>query len=212
MAIKPDSSALRSGIAVAAIAALGTAALALTNNVTREVIVKREDEEKMVIVNQLLPQQTYDNRLLRDTIKIAENEVLGTRETTVAYRARLKGTPSAALFEAIAPNGYGGRIRFMIAVKADGEISGVRVLNHNETPGWGDYIEISKGKWIKNFDGKSLTDSSDQEWQVRKDGGRFDYVTRATVSARAMVGGVHSALKYYAAHKNELFGNEGMVE
>jgi len=191
---------------------LATATLGLINGVTHAVIVKREDEEKMLLVDQILPRSAYDNRLLRDTIKVAESELLGTRETTLAYRARLQGAPSAALFESVAPDGYGGRIRLMVAVKADGGVSGVRVLAHNETVGWGDYIEITKSTWIKHFDGKSWTPSSDSSWQVRKDGGQFDYVSRATVSARAIVGGVQRALKYYASHKDHLFSSASVVE
>jgi Na+-translocating ferredoxin:NAD+ oxidoreductase subunit G len=97
-------------------------------------------------------------------------------------------------------------------VREDGSLAGVRVLAHNETTGWGDYIEIVKSKWIKAFDGKSLGEHADTDWQVRKDGGNFDYVTRATVSARAVVGGVHQALKYYAAHKEDLFSNARVIE
>jgi Na+-translocating ferredoxin:NAD+ oxidoreductase subunit G len=207
-----QSSALRSTFSVAIIAAIAVLALTLENNVTHAVIVNREDEEKMLLVDQLLARGDYNNRLLRDTIKVSPDQTLGTSETTTAYRARKDGAPQAALFEAVAPDGYGGKVKLMVAVREDGSLAGVRVLAHNETVGWGDYIEIAKSKWIKAFDGKSLGEHSDEEWQVRKDGGRFDYVTRATVSARAVVGGVHQALKYYATHKEELFSGARIIE
>jgi Na+-translocating ferredoxin:NAD+ oxidoreductase subunit G len=207
-----DRATLRKTVLLAVLTILGTVLLALTNNVTRAVIIKREDEEKMQLVNQLLPPGSYDNRLLRDTIRVSENEALGTGEVTIAYRARLRGAPSAALFEAVSPNGYGGKIRIIAAVNAKGELHGVRVLSHNETVGWGDYIEIAKSKWIRMFEATSLSKYTEKQWQVRKDGGRFDYVTRATISARAMVEASHSALKYYAAHKEQLFSNARTIE
>ena len=159
----------------------------------------------MRVIDQILARERYDNRLLRDTIKVAAHPLLGTDDTTLAYRARLRGAPSAVLLEAVTPDGYGGKIRLLLAILRNGDIAGVRVLAHNETPGWGDYIEAAKGPWIRMFERKSLASHTEQNWQVKKDGGLFDYVTRATVSARAIVGGVHRALEYYAAQKESLF-------
>jgi Na+-translocating ferredoxin:NAD+ oxidoreductase subunit G len=185
---------------------LGLAILAPINSVTREIVIKREEEEKMRVISQILPEDLYDNRLLRDSVKILpDQELLHTRNRTVAYRARLNGKPSAVIFEMVAPDGYSGNIFLIVAVKENGAVTGVRVLNHNETPGLGDYIEIVKSNWIKIFGGRSLANTSDALWEVRKDGGRFDFVTRATVSARSIVHAVHRALQYYKAHKEELF-------
>jgi electron transport complex protein RnfG len=105
----------------------------------------------------------------------------------------------ALVFEAVAPDGYSGRIRLLLAVAADGTLLGVRVTQHRETPGLGDYIEPRKDRnkerpWIRQFDGKSLTSFADGGWRVRKDGGRFDSVAGATVTPRAVIKAVHKAL------------------
>ena len=196
----------RNGLILLGLVALGLAILTPINSVTREIVIKREEEEKMRVIAQILPQELYDNRLLRDSVKVPpDQELLHTRNRTVAYRARLQGKPSAVIFEMTAPDGYSGNIFLIIAVKEDGGVSGVRVVNHNETPGLGDYIEIVKSNWIKIFGGASLKNTSDARWEVRKDSGRFDFVARATLSARAIVHAVHRALKYYDTHKEELF-------
>ena len=196
----------RNGLILLGLMALGLAILTPINSVTREIVIKREEEEKMRVIAQILPQELYDNRLLRDSVKVPpDQELLHTRNRTVAYRARLQGKPSAVIFEMTAPDGYSGNIFLIIAVKEDGGVSGVRVVNHNETPGLGDYIEIVKSNWIKIFGGASLKNTSDARWEVRKDSGRFDFVARATLSARAIVHAVHRALKYYDTHKEELF-------
>ncbi len=185
---------------------LGLAILAPINSVTREIVIKREEEEKMRVISQILPADLYNNRLLRDSVKVPpDQELLHTRNRTLAYRARLNGEPSAVVLEMVAPDGYSGNIFLIVAVKENGAVTGVRVLNHNETPGLGDYIEIVKSNWIRIFGDASLANTSDARWEVRKDSGRFDFVTRATVSARAIVHAVHRALKYYQAHKEELF-------
>jgi Na+-translocating ferredoxin:NAD+ oxidoreductase subunit G len=187
-------------------AAIGTALLSFIFKLTEETIIQREDEEKLLIVDQILPKEVYDNRVLRDWIKIPPDEkLLKTNEVTKVYRARKAGQPAAALLEAVGPNGYGGKIRLILAIGADGELLGTRVLAHNETVGWGDYIEAHKNKWINIFSHTSLERYKTKDWQVKKDGGRFDYVTRSTVSARAVVAAAHRALQYYEQNKSVLF-------
>ena len=203
-AIRPSNQ--RNAFILFFVVLLGLAILAPINSLTREIVIKREEEEKMRVIGQILPEELYNNRLLRDSVKVPPDQaLLHTRNRTVAYRARLNGKPSAVVLEAVAPDGYSGNIFLMLAVKEDGTVTGVRVLSHNETPGLGDYIEIAKNNWIKMFGGKSLANTSDRQWEVRKDSGRFDYVTRATLSARAIVHATHRVLIYYQAHKEELF-------
>jgi electron transport complex protein RnfG len=110
------------------------------------------------------------------------------------------------VLEATAPDGYSGDIKLLVAVRADGELVGVRVLVHKETPGLGDYIDIGRSDWIKkNFDGQSLAKTPDEDWRVKKDGGHFDYMAGATITPRAVVKAVHKTLQYFAAHRATLF-------
>ena len=123
----------------------------------------------------------------------------------MTYRALKDGKPSAVVLEAIAPDGYAGKIKLLIAIRANGEISGVRVVSHKETPGLGDYIEIAKSKWIKGFDGTSLEKYPSKDWKVKKDGGQFDSVAGATITPRAVVKAVHKALGYFSANHERIF-------
>jgi electron transport complex protein RnfG len=117
------------------------------------------------------------------------------------------------VLEALAPDGYSGDIKLLVAVSTNGELVGVRVLAHKETPGLGDYIDIGHSDWIrKNFDGQSLAKTPDDGWRVKKDGGRFDYMAGATITPRAVVKAVHKALKYFVAHRDELFAAPAVKE
>ena len=195
----------RAALALALCAGAGGAMLAAVDHLTHERIIEAEDHDKLILVNAILPPDQYDNRVLRDSIKVPPNKLLGTNETTLAYRARRAGAPVATIIESVAPNGYGGKIRILVAILEDGTVSGVRVLAHNETPGWGDYIEAEKSRWIRIFEGSSLAGTHPPDWAVRKDGGRFEFVTRATVSARAVVGAVHHAVLYHAMFRDRLY-------
>lgn len=177
---------------------------------TRPAIEASAAEEKMKLIDEVLPRGSYDNDLLKDVVTLPASPLLGSDEASVAYRARRNGEPLALVFEAVAADGYAGRIRLILAVKADGTLAGVRVTQHRETPGLGDYIEPKKDKnktrpWITQFDGLAPAAAGEHEWKVKKDGGRFDSVAGATVTPRAVVKAVRKAALYVAENHEQLF-------
>jgi electron transport complex protein RnfG len=89
-------------------------------------------------------------------------------------------------------------------------VAGVRVTQHRETPGLGDYIDIRKDKnrkrpWITQFNGVSFDRVPPEQWRVKKDGGAFDQVTGATVSARAVTNAVGRAVRFASDNREKLF-------
>lgn len=186
-------------------AVIGTAILASTFFLTYDAIKKSEEAEKLKLIMQIVPSASFDNDIIQDTITIPASLLLGTEDATTAYRARLKGEPSAVVLESIAPDGYSGKIFLILAVRANGELAGVRVVTHKETPGLGDYIDIQKSPWIKGFDSKSREGYKDADWKVKKDGGQFEYMAGATITPRAIVKAVNKALVYFGENRDKLF-------
>ncbi len=183
---------------------------------TKPAIEASAAEEKMKLVDEVLPRSEYDNNLLTDTVTLPITPELGLADPTTLYRARKAGQPVALVFESTAPDGYAGKIRLIVAVRANGEVAGVRVTQHKETPGLGDYVEVKKDKnkarpWITQFTGLSLVQVSDREWKVKKDGGRFDYYAGATVTPRAVTKAVLKAVQWADAHRERLFA-EGVAQ
>ncbi len=184
---------------------------------TKPAIEASAAEEKMKLVDEVLPRAEYDNALLDDTLTLPPNPELGLDEPSTLYRARQGQQPVALLFEAVAPDGYAGKVRLLIALRADGTVAGVRVTQHKETPGLGDYIEIKKDKnkehpWITQFTGLSLARVGEGEWKVKKDGGRIDYHAGATVTPRAVSKAVVKAVKWADANRDQLFANAGAAK
>jgi electron transport complex protein RnfG len=184
---------------------VGTAVLAYTYSLTKAPIAKSEEAAKLKLITQLLPHSMFDNNVVRDVITLKTDPLLGNEPDRHAYRARLHGKPSAVLLETVAPDGYGGKIFLLVGVNTQGEIIGVRVVSDNETPGLGDYIDASKSDWIKGFNGLSDARYKPEDWQVKKDGGKFDYMAGATISPRAVIKAVHKALEYFDLHRDMLF-------
>ncbi|MEO1766079.1 electron transport complex subunit RsxG [Thiobacter aerophilum] len=199
------ANSVRTALILLAFTLLGTAMLAYTFQLTRDIIAASEEREKLALISQVLPPTLFDNDILTDTIKLPPTEALGTIEPSLVYRATLHGQPAALVFEAVAPDGYAGRIYLLVAVKANGELAGVRVVSHNETPGLGDYIDIAKSPWIRVFEGKSLANVRPNGWKVKKDGGDFPYVSGATITPRAVIKAVHGVLMYFEKEGGPLF-------
>jgi electron transport complex protein RnfG len=177
---------------------------------TKPAIEASAAEEKMKLVDEVLPRTEYDNALLEDTIMLPPTPELNLSEPSTLYRARKAGQPVALVFETAAPDGYAGKIRLVIAIRSTGQVAGVRVTQHKETPGLGDYIELKKDKnkarpWITQFQGMSLAEVTDKEWKVKKDGGRIEYYAGATVTPRAVSKAIFKAVKWAEANQNQLF-------
>lgn len=197
--------ALSTAFILVAFTVVGTAILAYTWQLTRDVIAASEEREKLALITQALPRDLFDNDILADSLRLPPSEELSPFEPSMVYRATLRGQPSALVFEVVAPEGYGGRIRLIVAVKANGELSGVRVVAHNETPGLGDYIEAAKSDWIRVFEGASLAKIPPLAWKVQKDGGVFPYRAGATITPRAVVKAVYQTLRYFEQEGARLF-------
>ncbi|GAP65446.1 electron transport complex subunit G [Mizugakiibacter sediminis] len=169
---------------------------------TRDRIAAAARAERLAALAEVLPPTLYDNDPLADRIEVRDR-ALGSDAAVPVYRARLHGRPAALVLEAIAPNGYNGPIRLRIGIAWDGTLTGVRVLEHRETPGLGG--QLDSGGWLARFAGRSLHDPPEARWKVRKDGGDFDQFSGATVTPRAVVEEVRKVLAWYAANRAALF-------
>ena len=196
---------IRSGLLLGSIALLGTALLAGVNYLTQDRIIEQEKRRALQRLNEIVPVVAYNNDLLEDVIQIEEPGFFRHAAAVDVYRARMDGRPVAVIMIVTAPDGYNGDIRVLIGVNAEGTVLGVRVLSHRETPGLGDPIDAEKSNWVFGFAQKSLQNPEHDGWAVKRDGGEFDQFTGATISPRAVVRAVHTALLYFQANKQALF-------
>ena len=204
---------LKTAITLLAFTLVGTFMLAYVFDITREPIEKSEAEARLALFRQILSDEKYyddsddeahESDLLKNTIEIPSSDLLGNTAPTKAYIAKHHHKFDAVILEAVAHDGYSGDIKLLIAIRADGTVSGVRVLAHKETPGLGDYIDITHGNWIKLFDNESVEKTPSEQWQVKKDGGKFDYMAGATITPRAVVKAVFKALQFFEQNQHML--------
>ena len=90
-------------------------------------------------------------------------------------------------------NGYGGTVRIMFGVTAEGKIAGVEVLEHNETKGLGERIttDAFKNQFIGKSGALSVTKGSAGDQEIAA-------LTGATISSKAMTDSANVALEVAA--------------
>ena len=195
---------LISGLILGLFTIIGSTLVSLTFENTADKIANNERLALLRKLNQILPEDKYDNDLLHTTLKVDADHRLGQRKSSTIYIAKQQQQISAMIFSVIAPKGYSGEIKMLVGINIDGSLAGVRIISHKETPGLGDVMEISRSNWVLKFDGKSLTNPKEKNWKVKRDGGFFDQFTGATITPRAVVQAIHLCLVYFDRHKKEL--------
>jgi electron transport complex protein RnfG len=180
-------------------ALLSAALLIIGNLSTHDVIEKRLDEDLQASLQRVIPATLYTNNLLDAALLVTDAQ---GRQVQV-YRGIKAHQVTAVAFRIIA-NGYAGEIELILGLDSDGRILGVRVLSHAETPGLGDKIDDRKSDWILGFNGKSLENTTSEQWRVKKDGGEFDQFTGATITPRGVVKSIHQGLDFFRQHRDEL--------
>jgi electron transport complex protein RnfG len=198
-------SVFRTGLTLAMIATVCTTLVAATYQSTRERIAANE---KALLEQRLQPALAglfYDSGVSESRLVIDPPHGLPGSDPAVIYRVFAEGEPVAALFVVTARDGFSGPIRILVGVGIDSTVTGLRILEHRETPGLGDRIESARSDWVYQFDGRALGDPEVGRWAIKVDGGEFDQLTGASVTPRAVIKAVRDTLIYFDARRDEIF-------
>lgn len=115
------------------------------------------------------------------------------------FVGRFDGEPRTVALETAA-SGYGGDVGVIVAIDVEkGEIFGVEVTTHNETPGVGATVETNED--FKNqFKGMKL----DGDFAVKDDDGDITAMAGATVTSRAVCKAVRRAADIYQEMRSQI--------
>jgi electron transport complex protein RnfG len=207
-----DQSIIKTGLTLAVIAAICTALVALTFQATRERIAANEKALLEQSLQPALAGTFYDSGVSESRLVLPSPHGLPGNEPAVVYRVFAEGEPVAALFAVTARDGFSGPIRILVGIDVDGTVTGVRILRHRETPGLGDKIESARSDWVFQFDGRSMGNPVATGWAIEVDGGKFDQLTGASVTPRAIIKAIRDTLNYFETHQDAIFLSESSGE
>ncbi len=191
------SAVTRNGLLLGAFAMLTTAIIAATQLGTKDRIAEQIRQAREKALLEIVPRDRHDNQMLNAQFDVNDQDLLYLNEGSSGFIATRAGDMQAVILPVIAPDGYSGKIELLVGVNVDGSVAGVRVVQHAETPGLGDKVDLKKSDWILSFNGRSLTDPVPERWTVKKDNGEFDQFTGATITPRAVTSAVYNALLYF---------------
>ena len=160
---------LRNVAALAALTLLAGAALAWFAQVTEDEVANNRSEAEQRILRELLGVETGagDGAAWRAGQSLPPG-ALGDADLVLCERGLVVLRADG--------DGYGGGFRLAVALKLDGSIKGVRVLEHAETPGFGDILN-TPSEWLDSFAGDDV-----------------HAVTGATITSEAVMAAVSRAV------------------
>lgn len=163
------------------ITAIAAALLGLIESVTAGPIETKAAATQAAAMQEVFPEaETFE--------EIKDATLTGT-VSAVSVAKDASGAESGYVLT-VAPSGFGGAIKTMVGVSADGTVTGVSILSLAETPGLG---ALATEEWFRaQFAGKSGT------LAVNKDGGEIEAITSATITSRAVTSGVNEAITWVA--------------
>jgi electron transport complex protein RnfG len=172
-------------------------ALALVYGLTKGPIAYQQRLKKLNSINAVQPD--YDNEPDQDFVdlRVDKNEKKAVEHTRF-YITKRRDAYTGVVFS-VSAMGYGGTIELMLGITPEGTITGIRVLNHCETPGLG--AKIAEEGFCRQFESKNLHNI---KWSLKKDGGGFDQITGATISPRSVVKAIHQGLVFFHDHKDKI--------
>ncbi len=168
---------IRISLTLFLICALVAGALAGVNAITQDRIQENQLEKTRNAIALVLPGAQGMTRVFTGTDAVRE------------VYAPAADSPVQGYAVLVAPAGFGGEIRMMVGIDAQGAVSGISIISHTETPGLGKVAadETDRGQAFRDsFLGKTGTVTVSD----------IDALSGATITSAAVAEGVTAALSW----------------
>ena len=165
-------------------------ALSVTNKVTAKKIAELENENSKKNMQSLVSADDFEK----------------CSDGGIDYYTAIKGGETAAYIFTESAKGYGGDVSVMTAVKPDGTVAGVAILDvSGETPGLGQNAakESFFSQYIGLKNGVSVLKNG-----AKAENNEVDAVTGATITSTAVTRAVNAALDDFEKVKGATVGEE----
>ena len=94
----------------------------------------------------------------------------------------------------VTPKGYAGLIKIVVGISCDGEVKGIKILSHAETPGLG--AKAPEEPFSGQFRNKKADDFKVVKVEPSADD-QIQAISGATITSKAVTTGVNEALKFW---------------
>lgn len=135
-------------------------------------------------------------QVLPDAGQLTDEPAAG-KHIVAVKRSETDGQTNGYIYT-VNPDGYSGKVVIMLGIEyPSARISGVKILQQNETPGLG--AKCTEPAFIDQFLGKELS----HDLTVSKNASQpqeIQAITASTITSKAVVKGINSARRHYQEH------------
>ncbi len=157
--------------------------LAFMNEVTKGPKAEARKQKKIKAIKSVLP--TITNDPFAEKLTFAAE---GEKDSLDFFIGKNNEKVEGVAVSTFTNKGYSGLIRLMVGFNAEGNIHNISVLQQKETPGLG--TKIVADSYLAQYRGKN---PGTWDMTVKKDGGKTDALTGATITSRAFNDAVQRA-------------------
>lgn len=183
---------IKTTLALFLIAVAASSLLALANSKTEPIIEQLQAQKEIESRKQVLPSAD------------SFSETQEASNGTLWCEGRSSGGETAGYVINATVSSYGGKLTVMVGIEKSGLITGVEILEINDTPALG--MNAKEASWLGQYEGKQT--DGDFRFFVTKDGstaeGAINAITAATISSNAVTSAVNMAIDTF----NEIGGAE----
>ncbi len=179
------------GLILFIITAIAATLLAVANNATSDLIAQVQEQESNKARQEVLPSSDSFTPLDENEFNaiVAENNKI--KEVYVGKNSA--GELVGYTLKTVA-SGYGGDIEIITGISAEGNVTGMKVVSHSETPGLG--ANSTKPEFQNQFLGKSTSSNISVVKSAPKDS-EIQAISGATITSKAVTDGVNMAIDVF---------------
>ncbi len=178
---------IKYGLTLFVFTAIASGALAFTYAATKDRIERQKFLEKVKGALKAFP-EAKSSKWIKERKDLLKKTVKKFPEAATVFEVQENGKILGFVVEVL-PKGYGGPVSTMVGISLKGEVTGLKVVDHKETPGLGSEV-VENLKFLEKFIGKK----PDDPVKLGKD---VDAVSGATISSRAITNAVRQGLDIY---------------
>lgn len=181
---------IRLGLMLFLITAISATILAFSNEITSVRIAEAGEFADKAAKNEILPEGDRFEELEEEKTKEITDQNSKILEIFEGY----KGEELIGYTIKIKINGYGDEIEYMTGISTEGNITGIKILNHGETPGLG--ANVTEDYFAESFKSKGIDEEIEAAADPVEDN-EVQALTGATITTDAIVEGVNMAREVY---------------
>lgn len=182
---------IKLGVILLVIAAIAAALLAVVNNATIDLIAAAQEKSNNEALKEVLSQSESFIQLDREKL----DEILSENKNVIdIYIGNDKTGEIVGYAIKTVSSGYGGELEVMTGISVDGEITGMKVVSHSETPGLG--ANATTPQFQNQFVGKSVTSKIAVSKSAPKDN-EIQAIAGATITSKSVSDAVNEAIDVF---------------